>query len=88
MNTEAVHTRQVVLDAIRKIAPDVGVASLPDDVDFRDEAELDSIDFLGVLNTVRDVTGVEVPEADYQQIITVAGFAHYLADRVADRAGA
>jgi acyl carrier protein len=72
-------TRQAVLAAIGKIAPDVDVDTLPDDVDFREEAELDSIDFLGVLNTVRDTTGIEVPETDYPQIITIAGFAEYLA---------
>jgi acyl carrier protein len=75
--------RQAVLAAIGKIAPDVDVDSLPDDVDFREEAELDSIDFLGVLNTVRDTTGIEVPETDYPQIITIAGFTEYLAAHVA-----
>lgn len=75
--------RQSVLAAIAKIAPDVDVGNLPDDVDFREEAELDSIDFLGVLNTVRDTTGIEVPESDYPQIITIAGFADYLAAHAA-----
>ncbi len=56
--------RQTILDAIERIAPDVDTSLLPDDVDFREEAELDSMDFLSVLNTIQDATGVEVPEVD------------------------
>lgn len=77
------NARQAVLAAIAKIAPDVDLDNLPDDVDFREEAELDSIDFLGVLNTVRDTTGIEVPETDYPQIITIAGFTDYLTTHAA-----
>jgi acyl carrier protein len=72
-------TRTIVLDAIAKVAPDVDTSTLPADVDFREEAELDSMDFLGVLTAVQEATGIEVPEADYPSIITVDGFADYLA---------
>lgn len=70
--------QQVVLDAIERVAPDVDASALPDDVDFREEAGLDSMDFLGVLNAVRDASGIEVPEADYDAIATIARFADYL----------
>ena len=70
--------RSIVLDAITKIAPDVDPDDLPGDVDFQEEAELDSMDFLGVLTTVQQMTGIEVPEADYPSIRTVDDFADYL----------
>lgn len=76
------NARQTILDAITKVAPDVDVAALPDDVDFREEAELDSMDFLGVLTAVQEATGVEVTEIDYAQIITIARFAAYLDERL------
>lgn len=72
------NNRQVIVDAIERIAPDVDANALPDDVDFRDEAELDSMDFLAVLTTVQDATGVEVPEGDYASIPTIRQFADYL----------
>ena len=75
-------TRQIILDAIERIAPDVDAATLPLDVNFRQEAELDSMDFLGVLTNVQDATGLEVPEADYAQITTIEQFAAYLASRL------
>ncbi len=70
--------RETVFAAIRKIAPDVDTATLPTDVDFREEAELDSMDFIGILTAVQEATGVEVPEADYPLITTVDDFADYL----------
>jgi acyl carrier protein len=70
--------RQIILDAIERIAPDVDTSALPGDVDFREEAELDSMDFLSVLTTVEQATGVTVPEIDYPRIITIDQFADYL----------
>lgn len=75
-------TREIVLAAITKVAPDVDPSTLPGDVDFREEAELDSMDFIGILTAVHDATGFEVPEIDYPLITTVDSFADYLASRV------
>jgi acyl carrier protein len=67
--------------AIARIAPDVDVPQLADDCDFREAAELDSMDFLGVLALVAASTGVEVAEADYAEVATISGLAAYVADR-------
>ncbi len=74
--------RQTILDAIVKVAPDVDPDTLPSDVDFREEAELDSMDFLGVLTAVQESTGIEVPETDYSEITTIDRFVTYLAARI------
>ena len=76
------NARQTILDAIVKVAPDVDPDSLPPDVDFREEAELDSMDFLGVLTAVQEATGIDVPETDYSQITTIDRFAEYLSARL------
>lgn len=72
------NTLQTIREAIERIAPDVDASTLPLDIDFREEAGLDSMDFLGILNAVRDSTGVEVAEADYPAVITLQGFAEYV----------
>lgn len=74
-------TREIVLAAIAKIAPDVDPTTIPGDVDFREEADLDSMDFIGILTAVHDATGVEVPEIDYPLVTTVDAFTEYLAAR-------
>ncbi len=76
------NARQTILDAIERIAPDVDPGLLPSDIDFREEAELDSMDFLGVLTAVQEATGIEVPETDYSQIVTIDQFADYLTARL------
>jgi acyl carrier protein len=73
----------VIRGAIAKVAPEVEASTIPDDVEFREEAELDSMDFLNVLGAVADATGVEVPEADYPKVLTIAAFADYLSARCA-----
>lgn len=75
-------TREIVLAAITKVAPDVDPSTLPSDVDFREEADLDSMDFIGILTAVHEATGIEVPEIDYPRITTVDDFADYLSARV------
>ena len=75
-------TREIVLAAITKVAPDVDPSTLPGDVDFREEADLDSMDFIGILAAVHEATGIEVPEIDYPLITTVDAFAAYLSTRV------
>jgi len=74
-------SREIVLAAIAKIAPDVDPTTIPGDVDFREEADLDSMDFIGILTAVHEATGVEVPEIDYPLVTTVDAFADYLAAR-------
>jgi acyl carrier protein len=61
-----------------RVAPDVDPAMLADDMPFRDEAGLDSMDFLNVLASLAETTGVEVPESDYPQVTTIAALASYL----------
>ena len=75
-------TREIVLAAIVKVAPDVDPSTVPGDVDFREEADLDSMDFIGILTAVHEATGVEVPEIDYPLVTTVDAFAAYLSTRV------
>jgi len=76
------NARQVILDAIEKVAPDIDPDTLPSDVDFREDAELDSMDFLGVLTAIQEATGIEVPETDYSQIVTIDSFTEYLSARM------
>lgn len=72
------NSTQIVLAAIAKVAPDVDVDALDHRADLREEADLDSMDFLHVVTAVHEATGVEIPERDYPQLWSVASFADYL----------
>jgi acyl carrier protein len=70
-----------ILDALAEVAPEVDASRLDAALPIQDQVDLDSMDFLAVVEAVRDRTGIEVPEADYRHLATVASGARYLASR-------
>ncbi len=72
---------QLVRDSIERIAPDADVSTLATDVDYRDEVDLDSMDFLAVLTALEQRTGVNIPEIDYADIGTLDQLTDYLVTR-------
>lgn len=73
--------RSTVLSLIGEIAPELDLDSVPDDEDLRDAVDLDSLDFLNLVEMVHERTGVDVPEIDYDQVRTLDGWASYLSAR-------
>jgi len=71
----------VVREAIERVAPDVDAQAIPLAAEYRQEAELDSMDFLALLAAIEDRTGVAVPELDYPDVMTIEALARYLVDR-------
>jgi acyl carrier protein len=74
--------RATVLAVLGRIAPEADLGSLPDDVDLREELDIDSIDFLNLMVGIYESLGVDVPEEDYPQCVTLAGCVAYLTPRL------
>jgi acyl carrier protein len=74
-----------VKDIIASIAPDEDLSELALDVKLREQIELDSMDFLDIVMELRKRYGVQVPEADYPRLATLAGCVEYLEPKLADR---
>ena len=70
--------QKVVLDIIADIAPDEDLSNVKPDVRLRDQLQLDSMDFLDIVMELRKRHGIEVPEADYQQLASLDSCAAYL----------
>lgn len=77
--------RQAVLDIITDIAPDEDVSDINDNKPLRDQIELDSMDFLDIVLELRKRYGVEVPEADYPQLNTLASCVTYLGPKLKNK---
>ena len=77
--------RQAVLDIITDIAPDEDVSEIDDHKPLREQIELDSMDFLDIVLELRKRSGVEVPEADYPQLNTLASCVSYLSPKLKDK---
>lgn len=72
---------ELIRESIERIAPDVDASALPSDADVRVEAELDSMDFIALLSTITERTGIDVPESEVAAAHTIDGFADYLVKR-------
>jgi acyl carrier protein len=68
-----------VRSAIGQVAPDVDPGELVDGARLRQDLELDSLDFLRVLETIAQQAGVNVPESAYADVGTVKGLVAYVA---------
>lgn len=73
--------RGAVLAVLARIAPEADLSTLPDSADLREELDIDSIDFLNFMVGIYESLGVEVPERDYPECVTIAGCVAYLTPR-------
>ena len=73
--------REAVVEAILRIVPDADPADLDDDVAFRRELELDSLDFLSFVEHLSATTGHRIDEADYPALRTVGSCVDFLVGR-------
>ena len=71
--------RQAEETPIGKVAPDVEPEDLEGSARLRQDLELDSLDFLRLVEVIAEATGVDIPEADYPAVATVDGLVTYLA---------
>ena len=75
--------RTAILEVLGGIAPELDPAGIKPDKPLRDQVDLDSFDFLNVIIALHDRLGVDIPEADYQKLVTLDGMVEYLACRSA-----
>jgi acyl carrier protein len=76
--------REEVLDILSNIAPDEDLSGLKDDVSFREQMSLDSMDFLDIVMELRKRHRIQVPEADYPQLASMASTVKYLEPHLKD----
>ena len=76
--------RTAIIDILADIAPDEDLSDLNDAVDFRDQLELDSMDFLDIVMELRKRYRVQVPEEDYPQLASMSSTVTYLTPKMVD----
>jgi acyl carrier protein len=70
--------REEVLDILSDIAPDEDLSQLNDDVRFREQLELDSMDFLDIVMELRKRHRIQIPEDDYINLASMSTTVAYL----------
>jgi acyl carrier protein len=82
MTPEQIKT--AVIDILANIAPDEDLSTLKDDVSFREQLELDSMDFLDIVMELRKRYRVQVPEDDYVELASMQSTVNYLSPLMKD----
>ena len=72
----------LVRGALASVAPETENQSLDPGTDFRDQMDLDSMDFLNFVTALHEATGIDIPEKDYPQLASLDGCIDYLAARL------
>ena len=71
--------RAAVTAALREIAPEIEPEEIDDADRLRQDLDLDSLDFLRLVEQIAQTTGVDVPERDYAQVGTFGALVAYVA---------
>lgn len=74
--------KECILDILSDIAPDEDLTQLQDDVPFREQLELDSMDFLDIVMELRKRYRIQVPEDDYPKLGSMTSTVEYLEPRM------
>jgi acyl carrier protein len=70
--------KKEIIDILQAIAPDEDLRDLKNEVSFRDQIELDSMDFLDIVMELRKRHRIQIPEEDYVQLDSMQSTVAYL----------
>ena len=76
--------RQAIIDILADIAPDEDLSTLDDSIAFREQMELDSMDFLDIVMELRKRYRIQVPEEDYGQLASMDSTVNYLVPKMSN----
>ncbi len=74
----AAEIREAIVEILSDIAPDEDLSDLKADVAFRDQLELDSMDFLDIVMELRKRYRIQIPEEDYLELASMNSTVTYL----------
>ncbi len=80
----AVEIKEAVRKILADIAPDEDLSNLEEEVPFREQLELDSMDFLDIVMELRKRYRIQIPEEEYPELASMGSTVRYLEPRMKD----
>ncbi len=74
--------RSLILAWIGERCPGEDLSDLDPEIPLRDQVDLDSVDFLNMIMEIQERLGIEIPEDDFVELMTLDGCVEYLAPRL------
>ena len=79
---DAAEIKKIIETGLSQIAPEADFEELSPTENIREELDIDSFDFLNFLIGLDDKLGVEIPESDYEKLISMNDLIGYLQERI------
>ena len=76
--------RDEILDILSEIAPDEDLTVIDDDKSFREQLEMDSMDFLDIVMELRKRHRVQIPDTEYGNLARMSSTVTYLEPKMRD----
>lgn len=70
--------RKLVLTALADVVPELDETTLKADTSFRDQLDINSMDFLNYVIALHEALGIDIPERDYASVASIDGAVTYL----------
>lgn len=77
-----IELRQMLITGLSQIAPEADFDSLDASDNIREELDIDSFDCLNFLIGINETLGIEIPEQDYDQLLSLNQLVSYLMTRL------
>ena len=74
--------RKAVLRALGSVAPEMDEAALDPDKSFRDQLDIDSMDYLNYVIALHDALKIDIPEAEQLRLSTINGAVAYISKKL------
>lgn len=74
---------RVIYEVLGEVAPEVDPNEIDTSVDLTEQLDLDSMDYLHWLVGINTATGIEIPDRDASEFLTIDGASRYLVEKSA-----
>jgi len=74
--------KQLLFEGLYQIAPETDFSGICPEDNLREELDIDSFDFLNFLIGINEKLGIEIPEQDYEKLMTLEQIIKYLMKQV------
>jgi len=74
--------RKSVLTVLGEVVPGADLSSIAGDVNFRDQIDMDSMDYLNLVIALHQRLGIDIPEIDFPKLSNLDGCVAYLSARL------
>lgn len=81
MNTQ--EAKQVIFQVLSDIAPEVDPGQVDHTLDLTEQLDLDSMDYLNWMLGINQASGIDIPQRDVSEFLTIEGAAAYLVGHAA-----